>query len=92
MGHGWLVKVAHPLPTDSLEPGSGGKLERELLGLLPWAESVAEAIAQARREKKLVLAVVRSHYTADGTTFLEQMLMVAILMWRPRGLYAVTSR
>ena len=76
---GWLIQVVHPMPWDGLEPGAGAGIERELLGLFPWAESVPEAIRRARAEGKLILACVRSHPEPNKTSFFEQVLLVAAL-------------
>ncbi len=76
---GWLIRVVRPMPWDGPEPGAGGAVERELLGLLPWAGSVPEAVARARAEGKLVLVCVRSQFDPAKTSFLEQMLLAAVL-------------
>ena len=67
------------MPWEGPEPGAGGSVERELLGLLPWAGSVPEAVDRARAEGKLVLACVRSQFDPAKTSFLEQMLLAAVL-------------
>jgi hypothetical protein len=90
-GYGWLLKVPEPLkgkdpvppPGDNPEPGEGRepgrKVEKDLLALFPWAKSVDQAVERARRERKLILACVRSHYDSEKTTYLEQMLLAAML-------------
>jgi tetratricopeptide (TPR) repeat protein len=80
-GHGWLLKVVHPLAVDGPAPGEnpGGEVERELLALFPWAPSAAAAVEQAGRENKLVLALVRSEFDAGKSTYLEQVLLAAVL-------------
>jgi hypothetical protein len=87
--HGWLLKVPRPLKGndsplgDRPEPGEGrepgAKVEKALLALFPWTDSVGQAIERARREKKLILACVRSHYDSEKTSYLEQMLLAAML-------------
>ena len=76
---GWLIQVVHPMPWEGPEPGAGAAIEKELLALFPWAESVPEAVRQARADGKLVLACVRSHPQAEKTSFLEQVLLTAVL-------------
>ena len=44
---GWLIQVVHPMRWDAPSPAQGAAIERELLGLFPWAESVPEAIRRA---------------------------------------------
>jgi Tetratricopeptide repeat len=80
-GHGWLLKVARPLPpepSDGPPPGAGSGPEAEVLKLLPWEASIEAARAKARDGKKLVLAAVRAQYD-DGTNFAEQVLIAATL-------------
>ncbi len=76
---GWLIQVEHLMPWEGPEPGAGASIERELLSLFPWAESVPEAVRKARADGKLVLACVRSHPQAEKTSFLEQVLLTAVL-------------
>ena len=78
-GPGWLIRVVHPLPWDGPEPGAGGSVERELLASITWAGSVPEAVRRARAEGKLVLACVRSEFDPQKTSFLEQILLAAVL-------------
>jgi hypothetical protein len=77
--HGWLVKVLDPLEADGPTPGTGAKVERALLGLFAWASSVPDAVRQAHDEGKLVLACVRFGFSAQKTTYLEQMLLTSVL-------------
>ncbi len=83
--HGWILKVAKQLqpstlPPESLPPGSGIKLEQEVLDLIPWAKSVDEAFRKATEENKLVLAVVRADYGSKQiSNFNEQMLILSAL-------------
>ena len=76
---GWLIQVVHPMPWEGPEPGAGAAIEKELLALFPWAESVPEAVRQAHADGKLVLACVRSHPQPEKTSFLEQVLLTAVL-------------
>jgi hypothetical protein len=75
-GHGWLLKVAHPIKGDDPTPGNAQRPEADLLALFPWAKSVEAARDTARGRGKLVLACVRAHYD-DQTNFSEQMLLAA---------------
>ncbi len=83
--HGWILRVAKQLqpgalPPQSLPPGSGNKLEQEVLDLIPWATSVDEAFRKASDENKLVLAVVRADYGSNQVSnFNEQMLILSAL-------------
>lgn len=83
--HGWILRVAKQLqpgalPPQSLPPGSGNKLEQEVLDLIPWATSVDEAFRKASDENKLVLAVVRADYgSKQVSNFNEQMLILGSL-------------
>ena len=57
----------------------GSAVEQELLGLLPWAESVPQAIEKAKQERKLILACIRSEFDSRKTIFFEQILLAAVL-------------
>jgi tetratricopeptide (TPR) repeat protein len=76
---GWLIQVVRPLPWDGPEPGAGAAVERELLDLFTWADSIPAAVRKARAEGKLVLACVRSEFQPEKTSYLEQMLLAAVL-------------
>ncbi len=78
--HGWILRVAKQLQSETLPPGSGNKLEQEILDLIPWAPSVDEAFRKATEENKLVLAVVRADYgSKQVSNFNEQMLILSAL-------------
>ena len=59
--------------------------------MIPWAGSVPEAVHRARAEGKLVIACVRSEFDPQKTSFLEQMLLAAVLA-DPDVLALVTRR
>ncbi len=76
---GWLIQVVRPLPWEGPEPGAGATVERELLNLFTWADSVPEAVRKARAEGKLVLACVRSEFDPSKTSYFEQVLLATVL-------------
>ncbi len=76
---GWLIQVVRPMPWEGPEPGAGAAVERDLLKLFTWADSVPEAVRKARAERKLVLACVRSEFDPTKTSYLEQVLLAAVL-------------
>src|SRR5262249_31131688 len=76
---GWLIQVVHPLPWEGPEPGAGAAVERDLLKLFTWADSIPEAVRKARAEGKLVLACLRSEFDPKKSSYLEQVLLATVL-------------
>jgi RNA polymerase sigma factor (sigma-70 family) len=85
--HGWLLKVCRPVPSE--KPAS--VVRGDVLKLLPWEESVARALQQARREGKLVLACVRAN-PADGREPRGEQMLLATALADPDVLALVRSR
>jgi tetratricopeptide (TPR) repeat protein len=75
--HGWLLKVTKPLVGGPAGPVND--LGLDLLTLLPWAESVDDAMKSAGENKKLVLACVRPAYDDRQINVNEQLLLATAL-------------
>src|SRR5262245_6116165 len=75
--HGWLLKVTQPLTGGAAAPvndlGSG------VLTLLPWTQSLDDAMKLASEQKKLVLACVRPAFDDRRPNVNEQLLLATAL-------------
>lgn len=77
--NGWMFKTATVFPVMVNPEMKSADFEKQILQLHAWAGSVDAACDQARRENKLVFAVVRAGHTEAETVFLEQMLLSIVL-------------
>jgi hypothetical protein len=71
----WLLKVVRPVPLDPA--GTPAEVTAALRGLVPWAETLAEAEGRARAEGKLILACLRAP-TAAGVAAERRLLVNAL--------------
>lgn len=95
--HGWLLKVANPSgdrpAISAVQPprDPDAALKRELRAVLPWENSVAQAVEKAREQNKLVLAVVRGSWGEQHESLTEQLLLSTVLA-EPDVLTLVSNR
>ena len=75
--HGWLLKVTKPLAGGPAAPVNA--LGPDVLTLLPWAESINQAMNSAGEQKKPVLACVRPSFDDSRANVNEQLLLATAL-------------